>query len=209
MFITARSALPSLLKSAVLILPGASPTLTVEVAKLRELEDLVIVNGTAFDVPPPGAGLKTVIEAVPGDATFEAGTFATSLLELINAVCSGIPSHFTTEVGTNPVPLKVKVRSGEPGSTLVGTSGWYSIGIGLADCARSVEETRTIKSKCERLAGMVLLPTGGGPIGQITSLFPRSANAAGALGVSHSGTLAVRWGKDRTPQHSMLFAGKK
>jgi len=104
-------------------LPGESPTLTVEVAKFKELEDLVIVNGTSFDVPPPGAGLKTVIEAVPGDATFEAGTLATSLLELINAVCNAIPSHFTIEVGTNPVPLKVKVRSGEPGSTLVGTSG--------------------------------------------------------------------------------------
>src|SRR5437870_3092237 len=120
---TARSALPSLLKSAVLILPGESPTLTVELAKLREVDGVVMVKGTVFDVPPPGAGLKTVIEAVAGAARFEAGTLATSLLELMNAVCNAIPSHFTIEVETNPVPLKVKVRSGEPGSTLVGASG--------------------------------------------------------------------------------------
>jgi len=39
---------------------------------------LLIVNVTAFDVPPPGAGFTTVTAAVPAVATRAAGTMAVS-----------------------------------------------------------------------------------------------------------------------------------
>ena len=89
------------------------------------------VNGTAFEVPPPGAGLKTVTEAVVATVTSEAGTVANSLLEVTKVVASVAPFQFTTEVETNPVPFTVRVNPGEPGTTLVGTRGWLTSGTGL------------------------------------------------------------------------------
>ena len=38
----------------------------------------LIVNVCAFEVPPPGAGFTTVIDAVPTAATLAAGTMAVS-----------------------------------------------------------------------------------------------------------------------------------
>jgi hypothetical protein len=80
----------------------------------------VTVNGTALDVPPPGVGLNTVTEAVLAAATFVAGTVACTLLDVTKVVVRPTPFHFTTDVGTNPAPLTVSVKLGEPGATLVG-----------------------------------------------------------------------------------------
>jgi hypothetical protein len=102
-----------------------------EPENVSPLVGTVTVNGTAFEVPPPGAGLKTVTEAVVGTATSEAGTFAKSLLEVTKVVASGAPFQFTTEVETNPVPFTVSVRPGEPGAAASGTSGWLIRGTGF------------------------------------------------------------------------------
>jgi hypothetical protein len=126
---------------------GSTPTLTVEVANASEVVGLVTVKGTAFDVPPPGAGLETVTEAVLAEARAEAGTSATSWWTFTNAVLSGVPFQFTTEVGTNPVPFTVSVRPGEPGAAASGRSGWLTSGIGLTDWATRFAAVRT---KAER-----------------------------------------------------------
>ena len=52
---------------------------------------LLIVNVTELDVPPPGGGLTTVMDAVPAVATFAAGTVAVSLVEELNVVTRGDP----------------------------------------------------------------------------------------------------------------------
>src|SRR5271156_919413 len=111
---TARSGFPSLLKSATTTLPGLVPTVMVEAAKVREAVGLVTVNGTAFDAPPPGAGLVTVIEAVVAVAIFAAGTAAVSWSWFTNVVVSGVPFQFTTEFAVNKVPLTVKVNAAPP-----------------------------------------------------------------------------------------------
>jgi len=61
---------------------------------------LLIVNVAEFDVPPPGAGLTTVTEAVPPTATFAAGTIAVSLIEETNVVTRGEPFQLTVELET-------------------------------------------------------------------------------------------------------------
>jgi hypothetical protein len=50
-----------------------------------------IVNVCAIDVPPPGAGFTTVIEAVPAVATREAGTAAVSCVGETNVVGKAVP----------------------------------------------------------------------------------------------------------------------
>jgi hypothetical protein len=52
---------------------------------------LLMVNVTAFDVPPPGAGFTTVVAAVPALATKLAGTVAVSWVEETNVVVKAVP----------------------------------------------------------------------------------------------------------------------
>jgi hypothetical protein len=89
---------------------------------LRELMlgAALIVNVCAFDVPPPGAGLTTVIDAVPAVATREAGTVAVNCVAEINVVVSEVPFQSTVEVETKFVPLTVKVNCGPPAVAQVG-----------------------------------------------------------------------------------------
>ena len=70
-----------------------------------------MVNVCALDVPPPGGGLTTVTEAVPGDATSAAVTVAVTCVEETNVVASVVAFHFTVEVETKFVPFTVRVKS--------------------------------------------------------------------------------------------------
>lgn len=81
---------------------------------------VVIVNVTELDVPPPGGGLKTVIDAVPTVATFAAGTMAVSCVEETKVVTNGEPFHLTLEVETKLVPFTVKVNWALPAVVEVG-----------------------------------------------------------------------------------------
>src|SRR5207248_9676471 len=80
----------------------------------------LIVHVCTFDVPPPGAGLTTVIDAVPAVATRDAGTVAVSCVEETKVVARGAPFQFTVEVETNLVPFTVKVKSALPAVLQVG-----------------------------------------------------------------------------------------
>jgi hypothetical protein len=62
-----------------------------------------------FEVPPPGAGLVTVIVAVLGVAKLLAGTRAVSTELLTNVVANPPPFQFTVDPDTNPEPLTVSV----------------------------------------------------------------------------------------------------
>ena len=81
---------------------------------------LAIVNVCALDVPPPGLGFTTVIDAVPAVATRGAGTVAVSCVEETKLVARGAPFQFTVEVETNLVPFTVKVKSAFPAAIQVG-----------------------------------------------------------------------------------------
>jgi hypothetical protein len=80
----------------------------------------LIVNVCALDVPPPGLGFTTVIDAVPAVATRDADTVAVSCVEETKLVARGVAFHFTVEPETKLVPFTVKVKSALPPVVQVG-----------------------------------------------------------------------------------------
>src|SRR2546422_1020127 len=58
------------------------------------------VNVRAVEVPPPGAGLNTVTEAVPGVARSVAEMAAVSCVALTNVVVRAAPFQRTSEAAT-------------------------------------------------------------------------------------------------------------
>ena len=83
---------------------------------------LTIVNVCAFEVPPPGVGFTTVMEAVPAVAMSAAGTVAVSCVEETNVVMREVAPQRTVEVVTKLVPVTVKVNCGLPAVAQVGLS---------------------------------------------------------------------------------------
>src|SRR6516225_9300722 len=79
-----------------------------------------MVKFTAFDVPPPGAGLVTVTGTVRGEATAAAGMAAVNCVELTSVVAGVVPPKLTTEAATKFVPLTVRVKPAPPAAALVG-----------------------------------------------------------------------------------------
>src|SRR5262245_9742565 len=66
----------------------------------------------AFDVPPPGAGLKTVMLAAPGLGMSVDLTVAVNWVALTNIVGKLLPLIRTTDtLLTKPLPLTVSVKS--------------------------------------------------------------------------------------------------
>src|SRR5262245_33908596 len=74
----------------------------------------MMVNGNAFDAPPPGAGLTTVTFATPTLAMSVAGIWAVNSVALENVVGRGLPFQFTTAPFTNALPFAVKLNAGPP-----------------------------------------------------------------------------------------------
>ena len=100
------------------ILNPRSPALTV-------VGEIVVIVGltarlTALEVPPPGAGLKTVIGKVPAEAMSAARIVAVNCVALTNVVVRAIPLMRTAEPPTKFVPFTVRAKSIPPAVTLVG-----------------------------------------------------------------------------------------
>jgi hypothetical protein len=83
---------------------------------------LLIVNVRAPEVPPPGVGFVTVIDAVPAVAMSLAGTVAVKFVPLTYFVFSPVPFHFTVDPETNFVPVTVRVNAAPPAVALEGES---------------------------------------------------------------------------------------
>src|ERR1039458_3470062 len=109
LFATARSSLPSPLKSPTATDIGSVPAPKADgaLSAIEELEGVTSKNIT-FDVPPPGLGFTTVTEAVPAAAMSEAGTFDVNRETLTKVVASELWFQFTTAPKTNPVPFTVR-----------------------------------------------------------------------------------------------------
>src|SRR5579863_2280360 len=102
---------------------------------MATLENRILMGkNTTFEVPPPGGGLVTVMEAVPALATSVVVMVALSRLLEITSVSRDEPFQFTTAEEAKPVPPTVSVNSGLPGWVLTGDSAWLRNGTGL-DCA--------------------------------------------------------------------------
>jgi hypothetical protein len=88
-----------------------------------EIARPVTVNGAELDVPPPGAGVKTVTGTAPAAERSEAGMVALSCVGLTYVVARGDPFHCTTEHGTKLVPVTFKMNCPDPTVALEGFSG--------------------------------------------------------------------------------------
>ena len=78
------------------------------------------VKVAADDVPPPGAGVKTVTWDAPAVTTSPAGSCAVRRVFDTNVVVSAVPFQCTTELAANPDPDTVSVCAGAPAATLAG-----------------------------------------------------------------------------------------
>lgn len=76
-----------------------------------------IVKVCALDTEAPVA---TVIDAVPADVMFAAGTLAVSCVAETKVVVSGVPFHRTAEPPVKLVPLTVNVKAPDPDTLEVG-----------------------------------------------------------------------------------------
>src|ERR1700682_1622907 len=131
---------------------------------LSETEEvgLVISKKTTFEVPPPGAGLTTVTEAVLKLAMSVASTVAVSFELLTKLVARVLPFHFTNEPDTKPVPFTVTLKAAPPGTTASGLSGWLMKGTGFAAAAPLIFiefEAPVMEAVTVSVAVTVWLPT--------------------------------------------------
>src|SRR5258708_32894693 len=151
------SALPSRFKSAMRADAGWVPTAKYEVLNESVDRGVAMGNAAGFDPPPPGPGLATVIVAVLALATSAAEIAAVNCDPLRNVAARGLPYQFTTKPDTKPVPFTVSVNAPLPGTTVVGTSGWFTNGTGF-DCPNSEVARKTITLKAAKVNLFMFLP---------------------------------------------------
>src|SRR5262249_132396 len=99
-----------------------------------------------LEAPPPGAGLTTVISAVPAEEMSALVIAAVSWEALTKVVVRALPFHCTTAPDTKPVPLTVNVNAAPPGAAESGTSLCCGYGIGLFVATATEEKTFARKS---------------------------------------------------------------
>src|SRR6266852_2084397 len=80
----------------------------------------VIVNVEVLELPPPGAGLKTVTLAVPVAAMSLAEIWAVSWLSLEKVVGRSLPFQRTTELAKKFLPFRNKVKACSPSGAQLG-----------------------------------------------------------------------------------------
>src|SRR5262245_59700054 len=80
----------------------------------------MILKPSVFDVPPPGAGVKTRTLAVPEFAISPAGIDAVSSVDDITFVVRSLPFQRRVEPFTKPAPVTVKAKAAPPAVAEVG-----------------------------------------------------------------------------------------
>src|SRR5262245_20085516 len=78
------------------------------------------VSGRGADVPPPGAGVNTVMLGVPAAAISLAGMAAVSCVDETNVVVRPAPLTCTIELLEKLEPVTVRVKAAPPADAAVG-----------------------------------------------------------------------------------------
>ena len=102
-----------------------APLPAVTVAGLRLLMlgvgfTLATVSGRAADVPPPGAGVNTLMLGDPAAAISLAGMAAVSCVDETNVVVRPAPLTWTIELLVKLEPVTVRVKAAPPADAAVG-----------------------------------------------------------------------------------------
>src|SRR5207253_156000 len=97
---------------------SVNPGLPAETLEGEMLESegtgLLTVRVTAEEVPPPGAGLETVMDRLAPAVKSDAGIDAVNSVALTNVVARPAPLTRTTELETKLLPVRVSVNPGLP-----------------------------------------------------------------------------------------------
>src|SRR5262245_44202391 len=114
------------------------------VASLHKLHghtsDSEMVKVWRLEVPPPGAGLKTVTAAIPLVAMSADGIAAVSCVAETNVVGRSAPFQRTTELAMKFVPFTVSVKADPPTMAELGAR-LLVVGTGLLDGGACVVNT--------------------------------------------------------------------
>jgi len=81
---------------------------------------LLMVKVELFELPPPGAGLTTVMGTFPPAAISLAEIWAVSTVELLKVVVRMLPFHCTVEDEMKLLPFTVSVNAAPPAVALLG-----------------------------------------------------------------------------------------
>jgi hypothetical protein len=100
---------------------------------------LLTVKDSAFEVPPPGAGVTTVTLATPAVARSLVTMAAVSRVAETKVVVRGLPFHWTTESVMKPVPFTVRVKADPPARAVVGLR-LPSVGSGFGTALTTLTE---------------------------------------------------------------------
>ena len=101
-----------------------------ELGLKRVIVGASIVKVKALDVPPPGAGLKTVTAAVPAVARSAAVMALCKLVLETNVVVRALPFHWMEDEEMKFVPVTVSVNAAPPAKAALGLRD-AELGIGL------------------------------------------------------------------------------
>ena len=91
-----------------------------KVAEVVMVNAVEIVKLSAFESPPPGPGLLTVMLAVPAETISLAEIEAVSVVALLKVVGRSDPFHRTVEPEMKLEPDTVRVKAGPPAFAEVG-----------------------------------------------------------------------------------------
>jgi hypothetical protein len=131
----------------------------VELGEIEEITGATTVNEIAFELPPPGAGLKTVTGMEATEAMSVAEIVAWSCVELTYVVVRVPPLHCTTEQGTKLLPVTLNVNPTSPAVAAEGDSD-ATAGIGSepegAESVKGKEFDATAKFVTVTFAGTAL-----------------------------------------------------
>lgn len=139
---------------------------------------LSIAKSATFDIPPPGAGLVTVTDAVPAVLISAAVILAVSCVGVRKMVDRSAPFHCTTELVTNPVPLTVRVKAAPPFIALAGET-LVTVGTGLT-LRSTPRKTISLEAVCPVLVATIK------PVAEVTFCFVETGFDEG-VGVSTQG----------------------
>ena len=127
---SATDELTKLVPVSVMVVFGAPTVAEVGLMPVSVGIGLLTVKVCAVDVPPPGLGVTTVMDAVPAVVRSLAGMTAVSCVALTKLVVNAAPLKSATDVLTKLIPVSVMVVFGAPTVAEVGLMP-VSVGIGL------------------------------------------------------------------------------
>jgi hypothetical protein len=146
------------------------------------------------DVPPPGAGVKTLTATLPGMARSAVVMAARSRVALTKVVWRSAPFQRTTDVAAKPVPFTVSVKAAPPTVTLVGDR------LVTAGTGSSGRSTRSVLNVAVTAVAALIVHAHVAAVPLQAPLQPAKTDPEAAVAVSVTGVPTARDSAQSAPQ---------